>query len=295
MNSPQAAALFAEQTTATPVLADSVGFIVAALAETDAAAAFAWADKLPSDTMVLQAREAALELWTARDPAAALAAALGVNSPDRSRLVEKVAADWSRLDPKAAWEWARQQPGDLGLKCSASALTQLAASDPAAAQQTLTAWLKEAGGLPSVEKQLPGTAHPLLEPAVAVTSALARTDPAAATEWARQLPEGPVRQEVLTRHFCDWAAVAPKDAETYASTLAPGWERDWTLVSALFTYTETPGTHGEALRVAGLLADPTERARAVRLIKGSASDWTTARTTLLQAGYSAHEIDAAGN
>ena len=294
VNAPEAAALFAEQATATPVLADSVGFIVAGLAAKDPAAAFAWCERLPAGTLVLQAREAALERWTARDPAAALAAALAVQTPDRTRLVEKVTTDWSRSDPGAALAWARQQPGDTGVRCAAVALAQLATKDAPSARAHLDEWIQSAGGLPPLEKSLPGVQHPLVDAAATVTSALAHTDPVAATAWARQLPEGEVRKEVLSRHFCDWAAVAPKDAETYASTLPGGWERDWTLVSALFTYTEQPNTHADALRVAGLLADPTERARAVRLIRGVAPDWPAARTQLLQAGYTPGEIESAG-
>lgn len=294
-NAPELAAEFAESATATPALADHIGFIASAMASKDPEAALKWAGRFESETSATQVRQAALLAWSAQDPVAALRAAVALQSGDRDSLVSQVAAQWAAVDPKATLEWARSIEGDLGMTTRGKALEALAIQDPASARAEIETLMKESNGDPPLSDPLPHTMHPLTESAASVVREMAAIDPRAATDWARALPEGAIRREILSRHYTDWATQDPAAAVQYAESHLQGWDRDWTLVSAVFRQTESASTYADALALAPRIQDPAERARAVRLLSNSRvapDDW---RQSLLARGFTAAEIDNAGD
>lgn len=294
-NAPELAAEFAERATATPALADQIGAIAAVMASKDPAAAMAWAARFESETTATQIRQSALITWSQTDPVAALTAATALESQDRDSLITQVAERWAAADPKATLEWARSQQGDLGLALRGKAIESLASRDPVTARQEIEALFSDAGGEPKMTHPIPHSPHPLTESASALVRSLSYNDPQAATEWARALPEGSVRKEVLSRQYTDWATQDPAAAVRYAESSLQGWDRDWTLVSAVFGQIESQSTFASALDLAPRIQDPGERARAVRLIRNatlSPPDW---RQQLLSRGFTADEINNAGD
>ncbi|MCU0749599.1 MAG: hypothetical protein MUF13_08650 [Akkermansiaceae bacterium] len=294
-NAPELAAEFAERATATPALADQIGFIAAAMASKDPEAALKWAGRFESETSATQIRQATLLAWSAQDPVAALRAAVALESQDRDSLVSQVAAQWAAVDPKATLEWARSIEGDLGMTTRGKALESLAMQDPVVARAEIEKLMKESNGDPPLSDPLPHTMHPLTEGTSAVVREMAAKNPQAATEWARALPEGAIRREILSRHYTDWATQDPAAALQYAEAKLEGWDRDWTLVSAVFRESESASTYAHALALAPRIQDPAERARAVRLLRNSTvapADW---RQELLSRGFTAAEIDNAGD
>ena len=294
-NAPELAAEFAERATATPALADQIGFIAAALASKDPDAAMEWAGRFESETTATQIRQATLLAWSGKDPVAALRAAIELESKDRDSLVTQVAAQWAAADPQATLEWAKTVEGDLGVATRGKALEALAMQDVESARNEIESILKESGGDPALTQPVPHTLHPLTEGTAAIVREMSATDPRAATEWARSLPEGSIRREVLSRQYTDWATFDPQAAVQYAESELEGWDRDWTLVSAMFRQSESSGTYEKALDLAPRIQDPVERARAVRLLRNSMvapDDW---QQQLISRGFTAAEIDAAGD
>lgn len=294
-NAPGLAAEFALQATPTPALADHIAAIASSIARDNPDAALAWADQFESETTSTQIRQAALLDWSREDPVAALRAAAALESNDRDSLVTQVAGQWASKDPVAALAWAREQEGDLGLAARGKALEALVPRDPEAARREIESLFQAAMGDPKLENPIPHNEHPLTGSTSAMVRQLSLTDPRAATEWARSLPEGNIRREILSRQYTDWATMDPAAAVAYAESSLEGWDRDWTIVSALFRQTETAREMDKAMDLAPRIRDPGERARAVRLIKNSMAappDW---RRQLLARGYSTAEIDNAGD
>jgi hypothetical protein len=155
------------------------------LAAQDPAIALAWASGLPAG----DEREAALNdvcLQIAEsNPAGAIAQRQSLLAEHQSYdALEDLAQKWAEQDMTAAQAWIAGQPADVRRDQLIGRVAYVLAQT---APQEAAQWV--------VETMTPG--DPQIEAAVSVLHQWGKQDLAAATAWAEQFPEGPLRERAL--------------------------------------------------------------------------------------------------
>lgn len=172
-----------------------------------------WLQSLPEATRAF-CGPYALRSLAQEDPATAarlLASHEGL--PERADLSQHAAQRWAMKDPAAAFGWASALPSDLAAPALRGVLAQWMAADfPTAARHAegldpelhraaLPALADKAPDdmLPTLARQLaeePGDEH-LAAAAARLSHRWAESDPAAASQWLVDQPDGPVRDAAI--------------------------------------------------------------------------------------------------
>jgi hypothetical protein len=149
-----------------------------------------------------------LRQWAQVDPAAV--AQYTTNLPmvrQRAEAAWSVAAAWSRQDLPASLAWVQSLPAGREQEDGYSGVfVVLSRTDPAQAAALLAAV-----GRTNAQVCYPWASR--------IAENLAGADPAAAAEWARQLPDARLRQDALQRSFDRWSAHDPGAAAAWAVAL----------------------------------------------------------------------------
>lgn len=231
-------------------------------------------------------------LWASKDPVGALAWAFSLE-PGNDRVVASIALrDWSQTDPAGALKSIHAlESGNLELAAYATQrlFKQWAIDDPE------TAW-EAAGGIANltrlgeIESEIlvhwsesdPITTTAILNQKVQTGSDLTPlsaafgaaanhyvlSDPTAAANWAKSLPEGEAKSSALSGLMNSWLAKDPLAASTWLRDLEPGDARD-VGISTLVLNTRSSDPQS-AFQWAGSISNQQHR---IRLIQTAALTW----------------------
>jgi hypothetical protein len=186
-----------------PIRDDDVFATVAARwAESDSAAAVAWATSVPMGQARTAALNAAWSVWGEKDPATVATAI--INAPETrfdASILRSVAGAWSKDEPRAAIAWIER-------------LTRQVDRDNAWAGFSLDARTLGAEASIQLLKEI-GSDNRRAQVAAQMARDWARDNAQAALAWAQQLPEGAVRNGALRPVLEEWAAINPSQVVAY--------------------------------------------------------------------------------
>lgn len=195
-----------------PALARVLTTAVQALTESDLGSAAAIVRLLPAgQTQLLTAGDIARKM-AARSPAEALAWAKTLSDGRVQQVAVNNALEaWAAEDPGAAARYVTQLPPGAAQTASAEYLARIygARAPPDAA-----AWAET----------LPPAARDAADSALA--SAWARSNPAAAAQWASNLPDTPAKSEALQGALSYWVLADPAGARDFVGAMAGATQRD---------------------------------------------------------------------
>ena len=213
--------------------------------------AFAWAEKIPG----LRDRQGVMKTvwvgWASENPAGAAGALKGKKGVDGD-VFEAVGHAWSRTDPEAALAWA-QSVSDKGsreraLRSIYLDVEKLGADKARSLVETITDVRVRGDYASRVAEQLAKSgdvsdalawAEALSEPESRVRAVnqvmheWSAIDPAAATRYAIEMPEGKNRSDLFAQAFAHWARTEPDEAFAYGQQLPPGKDRDTATARAI--------------------------------------------------------------
>lgn len=156
--------------------------------------------------------------WSREDPEAAAAGWKRLPAGQgRLEALDQIARFWGESDPESAKEWARNLSGNERVRALAAVLPALARDNPSAAANQLSALLASPPD---------GMGKNLADSASQLASQWAGDDPAAASKWASNLPEGTSRDEGLRAVSQAWSQYDAVAAAEWLGTLEAGSSRD---------------------------------------------------------------------
>ena len=212
-------------------------------------------NRLPSSEQREEERVRLIEQWATTAPEAAIDYLRQNLKGDRqAQALSKVMTTWAKHAPAAAWAWARKQ-GPAELRQAHTVMEEVARNAPAIAARLAAEFARQEpqealamartairgmtfDGNFDVARRFVGELR-LASPddQNAIHSYLggqwARHDPEQAMAWARALPEGALRDQVVVGVGESWADVDPARAVAFAETLPSGQQRQLALQQAV--------------------------------------------------------------
>lgn len=180
--------------------------------------AFDFATSLQNPQEQTAAVKGLFQNWSREDPEAA---AVGWEKlpagQGRLEALDNIAGSWGRSDPEAAKAWADSLSGTEKARALAAVLPALARDNPAAASTQLGALIASPPD---------GMGQNLASSAGNLAGQWAEDDPASASKWASNLPNGPSRDEGLKAVARAWSQYDAVATAKWLGTLESGSSRD---------------------------------------------------------------------
>lgn len=209
LDAPGAAALVASWPSA-KFKNESLGTIASIWGAKDINGAVAWARNLPEGAGKQNAFAALGPMWAEVAPQAVAEYARSLPvSNGRAQLLESTASQWARNNPSGAVAWAKQMPeGEDRDRFVGGVAATLAQTSPAQAADLVTTMI--------------GEGYFQGEAIANVTGQWAQSSPAEVAEWAKNFPDGPLRERAMDQVMTQWAKQNAPAAEAWLKGLPPG-------------------------------------------------------------------------
>jgi len=225
-------------------------------------------NRLPSSEQREDERLRIIEQWAATAPEAALDYVRQNLRGDRQlQGISKVVTIWARRAPAPAWQWIRKQGAGDG-QTARLVMEEIAKSSPAVGARFALDFARQEpqeasamamaairgmtfeGSFDTAHRFVADLRLPSTDDQVAVNNYLAaqwaRHDPDQALAWARSLPEGTVRDQVMVGVGESWAQSDPARAAVTADQLPAGQARQVALRQAVSQWSlSDPGAANE--------------------------------------------------
>lgn len=205
---PQAAWAFALALPAGTMRQSALSATAASITAKDPDRGLALIEAVPEQNLKRQLRAVAFANLAAKDPKRALDLALSRDNDDGedSFSLSSIFYQWARRDPEAAKAAAARLEGRQGDQARSSLVSSLAQTDPKAAWE--------------FAKSLPAHREGYMDPRMQAVAAWAQTDPRAALTAALELPDAGGRTRAVSSAVGAWARSNPAEALSYAKSLS---------------------------------------------------------------------------